>query len=74
MPKLRVESVSTHYFVDSSHGVDKTTRKSMTGILIFMNTAPIKWHSKSQNYVATSTFGSEFKAKKNAVELIAALR
>ena len=46
----------------------------MTGILIFCNRAPIIWHSKRQNGVETSTFGSEFTAMKNAVELIAALR
>ena len=46
----------------------------MTGILMFVNRAPIIWHSKRQNCVETSTFGSEFTAMKNAVELIAALR
>ena len=46
----------------------------MTGILIFCNRAPIIWHSMRQNRVETSTFGSEFTALKNAVELIAALQ
>ena len=46
----------------------------MKGILIFVNCATIICHSKSQNCVETSTFGSEFMAMKNAVELIAALR
>ena len=45
----------------------------MTGILIFCNCAPIICHAKRQNGVETSTFGSEFTAIKNAVELIAAL-
>ena len=45
----------------------------MTGILMFVNRAPIIWYSKRQNCVETSTFGSEFTAIKNAVELIAAL-
>jgi hypothetical protein len=74
MPEPRGLSMSTHCFVDANHAGDKTTRRSMTGILIFCNRAPIIWHSKRQNGVETSTFGSEFTAMKNAVELIAALR
>ena len=45
----------------------------MTGILMFVNCASKIWHSKRQNCVETSTFGSEFTAMKNVVELIAAL-
>ena len=74
MPRPRGLSMSTHCFVDANHAGDKTTRRSMTGILIFCNRAPIIWHSKRQNGVETSTFGSEFTAMKNAVELIGALR
>ena len=66
--------MSTHCLVDANHSSDKTTRMSMTGIIIFFNRAPIIWHSKRQNGVETSTFGSEFTEMKNAVELIAALR
>ena len=58
MPKPRGESVSTHCFVDVIHYGDKTTRRSMKGILIFVNRAPIVWHSKRQNCVETLTFGS----------------
>ena len=50
------------------------TRRSQSGILIFCNCAPIIWYSKRQNTVETSTFGSEFQAIKNAVELTEALR
>ena len=45
----------------------------MIGILIFCNRTPIIWHSKRQNVVEMSTFGSELPAMKNSVELIAAL-
>ena len=64
----------THCFVDANHAGDKTTRRLMTGILIFCNRAPTIWHSKQQNGVETSSFGSEFTAMKNAVELITVLR
>ena len=73
-PKPRGKSMSTHCFVDTNHTGDKTTRRSMKGILIFCNIAPIIWHRKRKNGVETSTFGSEFTAMKNSVELIAALR
>ena len=66
--------MSTHCFVDASHGSDRVTRRSQTGILIFCNKAPILWHSKRQNTVEASTFGSEFQAMKNAIELIESLR
>jgi Reverse transcriptase (RNA-dependent DNA polymerase) len=74
MPKPRGNTMSTHCFVDASHGSDRATRRSQTGILIFCNRAPIIWFSKRQNTVEASTFGSEFQALKNAVELIEALR
>ena len=45
-----------------------------TGILIFVNRAPIIWYSKTHNTVKVSTFGSEITSTKNAIELIEALR
>jgi hypothetical protein len=75
MPVPRGNAMSTHCFVDVSHGSDRATmRRSQTGILIFCNKAPmILWHSKRQNTVKVSTFGSEFQAMKNTVELVEAL-
>ena len=58
----------------ANHAGYNTTRRSMTGILIFYNRASIIWHSKRKNSVETSTYGSEFTAMKNYVELIKALR
>ena len=74
MPKPRGNSVSTHCFVDANHAGNKVTIRSQTGILIFVNKAPIISFSKRQNTVETSTFGSEFTALKNAVELVEDLR
>jgi hypothetical protein len=74
MPIPRGNPMSTHCFVDASHGSDHANRRSQTGILIFCNKAPIIWFSKRQNTVEASTFGSEFQAMKNAVELAEALR
>ena len=74
MPEPRGRMMSVHCFVDANHAADKATRRSQTGILIFCNRAPIMWLSRRQNSVETSTFGSEFTALKNAVELVTALR
>jgi hypothetical protein len=74
MPPPRGNPVSTHVFVDASHASDKLNRRSQTGILIFVNRAPIMWYSKRQNAVETSTFGSEFIALKTAVEMTEGLR
>ena len=45
-----------------------------TGVILYINRAPIIWYSKRQNTVESSTFGSEFIAMKIAVELIEGLR
>jgi len=66
--------VATHCFVDADHAGNLVTRRSQSGILLFVNRAPIIWYSKRQNMVETSTFGSEFVALRIAVELIESLR
>ena len=74
MPEPRGREVKITCFVDADHAGDKVTQKSQTGILTFINSAPIQWYSKRQICVETSTFGSEFIAMKTAVEQIEALR
>jgi hypothetical protein len=73
-PEPRGKSMSTHCFVDANHARDTETRRSQTGILLFCNKAPPMWFSKRQNSVEASTFGSEFTAMKNTVDMIEALR
>ena len=74
MPPPRGHALSSHCFVDADHASNTVTRRSQTGILVFLNNAPIVWYSKWQNTVETSTFGSEFIAMRTAVEHIEALR
>jgi hypothetical protein len=64
MPKPRGNPMLTLCFVDASHGSNRATRRSQTGILIFCNKAPIIWHSKRKNTVEASSFGREFQAMK----------
>jgi len=73
-PEPRGNCVQINAFVDANHAGNKITRRSHTGILIYLNKAPIIWYSKAQSTVETSTFGSEFIAMRIATELIESLR
>ena len=57
-------------FVDADHASDSITRRSRTGFVIYLNTAPIYWYSKKQTTVETSSFGSEFVAMKQCTEYV----
>ena len=74
MPEARGLAMSLSMFVDASHAGNKVDRRSQTGVLIFLNKAPIHWYSKRQPSVETSTFGAEFCAMKVGVEMIEGLR
>ena len=74
MPEPMGNSVKMTCFVDSDHAGNLATRRSQTGILIYLNKSPIIWYSKRQNTVETSTYGSEFVALRIATEMIEALR
>ena len=73
LPEPLGRSVQITAFVDSDHAGDLITRQSRTGVLIYMNWAPIIWHSKHQNSIEPSTFGSEFMALKTGIKLIKGL-
>jgi len=74
MPRPLGKSVQINAFVDADHAGELTTRRSQTGIIIYLNMAPIIWFSKRQNTVEASTFGSEFVAMRVLVEMLIALR
>jgi hypothetical protein len=74
MPKPLGNPVHISCFVDANHAGNVVTRRSHTGIIIFVQNAPVIWYSKRQNTVETSTFGSELVAQRTAKELIVALR
>jgi hypothetical protein len=74
MPEPLGYGVKVSVFVDADHAGEKVTRRSHTGILIYLNNAPIYWYRKKQNTVESSTFGSEFIAMRIACDKIEALR
>ena len=61
-------------FVDADHAGDKMTRRSRTGFVQYINSAPINWYSKKQGGIEGASFGSEFMAMKTAVETNRGLR
>lgn len=74
-PAPRRNSIQVNCFVDSDHAIDRLTRQSQTGIILYCNSAPISWYSKRQaSTVESSTFGSEFVALRTACEMIISLR
>jgi hypothetical protein len=68
------ESVQMTVFVDADHARNLLTRRSRTGVLVYLNRSPILWYTKQQSTVETSSFCSEFCALKTAVEMIKGLR
>jgi len=68
LPNALVDEMALTVFVDSDHAHDKVSRRSITGLLIFVGRTPIFYSSKRQGAIETSTYGAEFCAMKNAVE------
>jgi hypothetical protein len=74
MPEPRGQAVDITCFVDANHAGNVITRRSHTGVIIFVQNAPIIWFSKKQNTVESSSFGSEFVALRVAKDMIISLR
>jgi hypothetical protein len=74
IPKPVTKPVSITVYVDASHGSDLVTRRSVTGILLCVNKTPVKWYSKRQNTVESSTYGSELVALRITIEMILEFR
>lgn len=62
-PKPLGKPMQISVFVDADHAGDKITRRSRTGILLYLNKTPVLWYSKRQNTVKTSTYGSDYHLK-----------
>jgi hypothetical protein len=56
-------------YKDADHAHDLLTRRSVSGILLMVNNTPVKWISKRQKTVETSTYGSEMVAGRVATEM-----
>ena len=61
-------------YVDTNYAENMLNRRSHTGILINVNSAPIIWFSKQQNKVEASRFESELIDLGVAMEMVEGLR
>ena len=66
--------ISITAYVDADHASNLKNRRSHSGIIIFLQNAPVIWYSKAQKTVETSTHGSELVATRIGIELIESLR
>jgi hypothetical protein len=60
--------------VDSDHAGDKATRRSRSGIIIFVNNALVDWLSKRQPTIETSVFRAKFVAMNLGIERLQGIR
>ena len=74
MPSPKCRPVHISAYVDADHAHDLVTRRSVTGVLIYLNNTPIRSICKRQTTVETSTYGAELVATKMAVEAIMEIR
>ena len=74
MPKPRGKPVVVTGYFDADHAHCQETRRSVTGIILFLNSTPVKWYCKRQATVESSTYGSELVAGRIAVELVMEIR
>jgi hypothetical protein len=74
LPHDKRPRVRMTVYVDADHEHDAVTRRSITGILVMINNTPIRYISKRQKTVETSTHGSELAASRIASELILEIR
>ena len=74
MPVPKGPSCKMTIFVDADHARDQITRRSVTGIAVFINNTLIKTYSKRQTTVESSTYGSELVAARIATDMAVELR
>jgi hypothetical protein len=74
MPQPRGMGFVMRAKVDADHAADTVMRRSQTGFLVFLNSAPIYWLSKKGASVERSSFRSEFCAMKHCCKYLRGLR
>ena len=74
MPDPRGKEVRIRIWVDADHAHDCVTRRSVTGILVFVNNTPIKWVSRRQATIESSTYGTELIAARVATDIAVEIR
>lgn len=73
-PQPYGRSLQTSVFFDADHAHDHKTRRSISGLIIFVGSTPVSWSSKRQGCIATSTYCAEFVSMRSAVEEAISIR
>jgi hypothetical protein len=76
-PKLPVAlgaELAVTVIVDADHAHDLATRRSISGLIVFVGRTPVVAISKRQSSVQSSTYGAEFLAARAATEEILSIR
>ena len=74
IPTPLVGEISITVFVESDHGHDKVTRRSIMGLIAFLGRTPAFYLSKRLGAIETSTYGAKFSALKTGAEETIAIR
>ena len=74
MPEPRGMGFTIVAKVDADHASDTVTRRSRTGILVYLNCLLVHWWSKKQASIKSSSFGAEFIVMKQCCEYLRGLR
>ena len=67
-PILLMSQMESNAIIDSYHGCNLMTGKSVTSLLGFIGLTPIGWFAKRQASVQTATFKAEIIALKRGIE------
>jgi hypothetical protein len=60
--------IKMNVFVDSDYAGDTNSRKSTSGMALFLGSSLIQWHSKKQSAVSLSTSEAEYRAMTEATK------
>jgi hypothetical protein len=74
LPMSKGPKVRMTVYVDADHAHDLVTRRSITGILMMLNNTPVRWVSKRQKTVESSTYGSKLVVSRIATEFSLEIR
>ena len=73
-PKALGKYVVIKAYVDSNYVGKMVNRRLHSGVIIYVNNAPIIWYSKEQNTFKITCLGLEFVALRIATDMLVALR
>ena len=67
-PQPLIDKININTFINSNYGHDKVPRRSITGLIIFLERTLVFYLSKRKGAIKTSTYRAEFCAVKTGVE------